>query len=153
MAKKNAKIDLSSPVLYVALGLLLVLFSGEAISWAMTIAGLFFLITGVLAVIGGRLISGIINILMGVAILVLGWLMVSIVLLVLGLVVAFKGVMALVEELKKKKTNLIGIIVAALIIVAGLALAFGNGIGIVIKVVGIVLVIDGVLSLIGVRKK
>ena len=152
MAKKKNGLDLSSPLLYIVLGALLVVFPGTAISWAMTIAGLFFLITGILDVVKGKLISGIVGIIIGVAILVLGWLLVDIVLLVLGVMIALKGIIALIEELKKKKTNIIGIIVAIVTIVAGAALAFGNGLDLVITIVGIVLIVDGVLGLLGARK-
>ena len=152
MAKKKNGLDLSSPLLYIVLGALLVVFPGTALSWAMTIAGLFFLITGVLDVVKGKLISGIVGIIIGVAILVLGWLLVDIVLLVLGIMIALKGIIALIEELKKKKTNIIGIIVAIVTIVAGAALAFGNGLDLVITIVGIVLIVDGVLGLLGARK-
>ena len=151
MAKKQ-KVNLSSPLLYIVLGALLVIFKTQMLSWAMTFAGLFFILTGLLDLTKKRNSTGIINIAIGVIILIVGWTLVKIVLLVLGVFIAAKGVMTLVEILNQKKRNALRVVFAALTIAAGVALAFGNLLGNLIVLVGILLIVDGVLGLVGAKK-
>ena len=152
MAKKNAS-NLFSAILYLVLGILLIVFKSATIGWAMTIAGIVFIISGLLDVIKKNFASGAVSLIIGIAILVLGWLATAIVLLVLGLLIAIKGLVALIEEFRKKKLSVFGILFAILTIVVGLMLAFGNGLDILILLCGIFLIVDGVLGLIGVITK
>lgn len=151
MAKKQ-NINLTSPLLYILLGVLLVIFKTQMLNWAMTFAGLFFALTGLIDLIKGRSASGVINIAIGVIILVVGWTLVNIVLLVLGIFIAAKGVMNLVEILKRPKKNALSVVFAALTIAIGVALAFGDLLGDLIVIIGVLLIIDGVLGLFGAKK-
>ena len=148
MAKKQS-LSISSPLLYIILGALLVLFKDQMLGWAMTIAGIFFIVMGVLDVLKKNLSSGLVNLFIGVAIIAAGWLIAGIVLLVLGLFIAFRGVMDLLAVLKLKSKGLMKFLSPVLTIIIGLALAFGNGVGIIITVVGVLLILDGVLALLG----
>lgn len=148
MAKKQS-LSISSPLLYIILGALLVLFKNQMLGWAMTIAGIFFIVTGVMDVLKKNLSSGIVNLFIGVAIIAAGWLIAGVVLLVLGLFIAFRGVMDLLAVLKLKSKGLMKFLSPVLTIIVGLALAFGNGVGIIITVVGVLLILDGVLALLG----
>lgn len=150
MAKKT--INISSPVLYLILGILLMVFKMQMLSWAMTLAGIAFVVMGVLDIINKRTKSGIFNIALGVIILVVGWTILNVVLLVLGVLIAAKGVMDLVEVLKRKKRNALKVILAALTIALGVALALGDLLGNLIWIVGLFLVIDGALGLLGAKK-
>lgn len=150
--KKKVTFDLTSPVLYIVLGLLLALFPGNALNWAMTLAGIFFIVSGVVDLIKFNVFGGIVNVCIGVIILVLGWTLVGIVLLVLGIMIAVKGFIALISDLKRKKKSIFRIIVDIVTILVGFALAFGNALHNMLVIVGIVLVIDGVLGLIGAKK-
>ena len=49
MAKKSNN-ELISALLYIILGVLLIVFKGATIGWAMTIAGIFFIVSGILDV-------------------------------------------------------------------------------------------------------
>ena len=151
MAKK-LNLNTSSPLLYIVLGALLVLFGNSMLGWAMTIAGIFFIVTGVLDILKGNLVSGIVNLFIGIAIIAAGWLIVDVVLLVLGLFIAFRGAMDLVPLLKNGVKDVVRYISPVLTVVVGLALAFGNGVEIIITIVGVLLIIDGALALLG-RKK
>ena len=151
MAKKQ-NINLASPLLYILLGVLLVVFKAQMLNWAMTFAGLFFILIGLVDLVKGRAASGVINIAIGVIILVVGWTLVNIVLLVLGVFIAAKGVMSLIEILKRPKKNALSVVFAALTIAIGVALAFGDLLGNLIVVLGVLLIIDGVLGLIGAKK-
>ena len=101
MAKKTNS-ELFSALLYIIIGALLVIFRSETLGWAMTIAGVIFVISGVLDVFKRNWAGGIISLIIGIAILVLGWAAAQIVLLVLGVLIAIKGVVSLINVLKKK---------------------------------------------------
>ena len=142
--------ELISALLYIILG---VLFKGATLGWAMTIAGIFFIISGVLDVVRKNMTSGAVSLIIGIAILVLGWLATQIVLLVLGVLIAIKGVLALVDAFKRSSKNALTILFPILTVVVGLAIAFGNGVDIILVVCGVLLAIDGALGLLAALKK
>lgn len=151
MAKKQLS-NLSSPLICIALGALLMIFRGEMIKWAVIIAAAFFIIMGVIDVIKGRTKSGIMNIALGVIIYLAFLVLFDIILVILGILIAAKGLIDLIEVLKSKKKNVLGVVFAALTIAIGIALAFGDLLGDLIWVIGLLLVIDGVLGLLGAKK-
>ena len=152
MAKKQNS-ELFSSLLYIIIGVLLVIFRSQTLNWAMTIIGAFFVISGALDLLKKNYTGGAISLAIGIAILVLGWLAVGIVLLVLGILIAVKGVVALIDVLKKNKKNALEILFPILSVVVGLMLAFGNGLDVMIIIVGVLMAIDGVLGLLGSLKK
>ena len=152
MAKKSNN-ELVSAILYIILGVLLIVFKGATLGWAMTIAGIFFIVSGVLDVVRKNMTSGAVSLIIGIAILVLGWLATQIVLLVLGVLIAVKGVLALVDAFKRSKKNALSLLFPILTVVVGLAIAFGNGVDIILVVCGVLLAIDGVLGLLAALKK
>ena len=152
MAKKRNS-ELFSSLLYIVIGILLAVFPGDALNWAMTIAGIFFVISGALDLIKMNWIGGAVSLIIGIAILVLGWALTGIVLLVLGILIAVKGVITLISVLKKDGANALEVIFAILTIIVGLVLAFGNALSTLVIIVGILLALDGVLGLIGALKK
>ena len=153
MAKKSNS-SFSSPILYIILGALLVVFRSQMLNWAMTLAGIFFIVSGAVDISKKNTVGGIVSLIIGIAILVLGWALASIVLLVLGVLIAIKGLIELVDvlKLKKKKRSFIKLIFPILTIIVGLALAFGNGLDFMIVAVGVILIVDGVLGIIGAKK-
>jgi len=151
MAKKSG-LNISSPLLYIILGILLVVFGGQMLNWAMTIAGVFFAVIGVLDIVKGRVGSGLLNLIIGVVILVMGWTILDLVLLVLGILLIVRGALDLVAVFKRKRKNALMLISPILTIVIGVALGFGNLLSDIILVVGILLIIDGVLGLVGSKK-
>ncbi len=152
MAKKQNN-ELVTSILYIVIGVLLAIFRNEALGWAMTIAGVLFIVSGILDVVKKNYAGGAVSLVIGIAILVLGWLVQWIVLLVLGILIAVKGVIALIEVLKKSKKNALEIVFPILSVVLGLGLAFGNAVSWIILIAGILLAIDGALGLIGALKK
>ncbi len=149
--KKNS--ELFSSILYIVIGILLVIFRAQTLNWAMTIAGIFFIVSGVLDLVKKNYTGGAVSLIIGLAILILGWLAVEIVLLVLGILIAVKGIVALIDAFKKSNKNALDLVFPVLTTVVGLLLAFGNGVDIMILIVGILLAIDGVIGLIGAMKK
>ena len=152
MAKKTNP-ELFSSLLYIVIGILLVVFKSQTLNWAMTIVGLFFVISGVLDLVKKNYTGGAVSLIIGIAILVLGWAAAQIVLLVLGILIAVKGIVAFIDAFKKKRTNALDLVFPVLTVVVGLMLAFGNALDIMIIIVGVLLAVDGVLGLIASLKK
>lgn len=151
--KKKANSELFSSLLYILIGILLVVFKSETLGWAMTIAGIFFVISGLLDLIKKNWAGGAVSLIIGIAILVLGWAAAKIVLLVLGIMIAIKGIVSLIDVLKRKKKNALQLLFPVLTVIVGLMLAFGNALNIMIIIVGVLLIVDGFLGLIGSLKK
>ena len=152
MAKKTRS-ELFSSLRYIIIGVLLVIFRSQTLGWAMTIAGIIFVVSGVLDLIKKNWAGGAVSLIIGIAILVLGWVAAKIVLLVLGILIAIKGIVALIAVFKKSQKNALEIVFPILSVVVGLMLAFGNGLDIMIVIVGVLLAIDGVIGLLGALKK
>ena len=148
MAKKANIGNLFSAILYILLGVVLVAFPGRALKWGMLVAGAFFLISGILDLVKKNFAGGLVSVLFGIIILVLGSLVLDIGLLVLGILIALKGIVDLINELKARRVTVLGILFPIITFIIGCALAFGNGFGWLILVVGIFLIVYGVLGLI-----
>ena len=152
MAKKTNS-ELFSSLLYIIIGVLLVIFRSQTLGWAMTIAGIIFIVSGALDLIKKNWTGGAVSLIIGIAILVLGWVAAKIVLLVLGILIAIKGIVALINVFKKSEKNALEIVFPILSVVVGVMLAFGNGLPVMIAIVGVLLAIDGVIGLLGALKK
>lgn len=152
MAKKTNS-ELISSLLYIIIGVILVIFRSETLGWAMTIAGVFFVICGIIDLVKSNWAGGAVSLIIGIAILVLGWAATKIVLLVLGILITVKSIVLLVSVLKAKKKNALDIVFPIISAVVGIMLAFGNGLDIMIIIVGVLLAIDGVIGLVGSIKK
>lgn len=150
---KKQNSELFSSLLYIIIGVLLVIFRSHTLGWAMTIAGIFFVISGILDMLKKNWSGGAVSLIIGISILVLGWLATKIVLLVLGIMIALKGVVALIDVLKGKPSNALEFVFPILSVVVGLMLAFGSGLDLMIIIVGILLAIDGAIGLVGALKK
>lgn len=152
MAKKTSS-ELSSSLLYIIIGVLLVIFRSQTLGLAMTIAGIIFVVSGILDLVKQNWVGGAVSLIIGISILILGWAAAQIVLLVLGILIAIKGIVSLIDVLKKKRKSALMILYPVLSIAVGLLLAFGNGLDIVIIIVGVLLIVDGVIGLLGSLKK
>ena len=152
MAKKT-NFKLFSSLLYSIIGALLVIFRSQTLEWAMTIAGIVFVISGILDLVQENWAGGAVSLIIGIAILILGWAATQIVLLVLGILIAVKGIVALINVLKKGARNALEAIYPILSVVIGIMLAFGNGLDVMIIIVGVLLAVNGVIGLVGSLKK
>ena len=150
---KKPQSELFTSILYIAIGVLLAIFRSGSLDIAMTIAGVFFIISGVLDIVKKNYVGGAVSAGIGVAIILLGWLATKIVLLILGILIAVKGVIALIEVIKKASKNVLEMIFPVLSIVLGIMLAIGGGLDLIILIVGIVLAVNGVIGLLGALKK
>ena len=152
MAKKSNS-ELFSSLLYIIIGVLLIVFRSQTLGWAMTIVGALFVLSGILDLIRMNWAGGAVSLIIGILILVLGWAAAQIVLLVLGILIAVKGVVALIDVLKRKNPGVLAVLYPVLSIVVGLMLAFGNALDMMIIIVGVLLIVDGVIGLLGSLKK
>lgn len=152
MAKKTNS-ELFSSLLYIIIGVLLVIFRSQTLGWAMTIAGVVFVVSGILDLVKKNWVGGAVSLIIGILILILGWAAAQIVLLVLGILIAVKGVVALIDVLKRKNPGVFAVLYPVLSIVVGLMLAFGNALDMMIIIVGVLLILDGVIGLLGSVKK
>lgn len=150
MAKKS-KLNLSSPLLYIILGALLAIFGQGILGWAIYVVGVCFIVMGIVDVIGKRMTSAIVNIIIGIVIIALAK-VINIIFPILGILVAIKGVMDLLEVMKRSRKSILAILVPVLTIVVGVGIAFGGLLGDVLRIVGVLLIIDGVLGFLGLKK-
>lgn len=152
--KKSLKASgVLASLLYIVIGVLLLIFPGEALAWAMTIAGIVFVVFGALELLKKNWLGGIVSLLIGIMILVLGWKVAGIVLLILGIMIAVKGAISLIEVLKSKNKSLLSILFPCLTIICGVVLAFGNGLSIILTIGSILIILDGIFGLIASLKK
>lgn len=152
MSKKIDK-NLSSAILYIIVGVLLIIFKSAVVDWAMFVVGAIFIVSGVLDVLKKNYTGGGVSLIIGLVIILLGALLKDIVLIVLGILIAVKGVFALIEALKKKKLDIVEIVFTSLTIVTGILLAFGDGLDILLVIGGVLLAVDGVVGLLAALKK
>ena len=153
MAKKQS-FNLSSPLLYIILGALLFIFGLELIGLLMTIAGIFFVVMGIVYLVRRRVVSGVVNLVIAAIIIYLGWAIGEIVLTILGIIIVAKGVLDLFSLLKHKRVNVLNVIFVVLTVAIGLMLAVSPSgfLQTAMKIAGALLIVDGILGLIGAKK-
>lgn len=145
--------ELLSSIILILVGLLLAIFRDSVLQWAMTAAGVVFVVFGIIDVVRKNWVNGAASIIIGAAIIVLGWTLVSIVLIVLGVLLAIKSIISLYEMVKFKNKNVMELIYAICGIILGVLLAFGNLLSVLILIAGILLIVDGIVGLVGELKK
>ena len=150
---KKSNPELISSLLYILIGVLLVVFRDRALGWAMTIAGALFLVFSVLELLKNNWTGGAVSLIIGLSIIIFGWVLTEIVILVFGILIVLKGVVALIDELRRFKQNAVDIIFAVLTIVIGLLLAFGELLSIMIAIAGVMLMFNGIIKLINSETK
>ena len=150
MAKKSSINGggIFTSLIYIVLGALLLLFPGEALKWAMMIAGIVFIVFGALELLKKNYIGGILSLIIGVAIMIFGLALTGLVMLVLGVLIAIKGALAVIAALKRKRKTLLSILFPCLTIVCGVVLAFGNALGTILMIGAILIILDGIFGLI-----
>ena len=150
MAKR--KNQMMASLLYIVIGVLFVVFRVNTLHWMMTAVGLAFVIAGAVDLSKRSNISGIASLAIGVAVLILGWVATQIVLVVLGCLLALKGLLALAEAIRRKKSAF-EIFISAVTLALGVLLALGNAMEILVLIVGILLIADGILGVISAAKR
>jgi uncharacterized membrane protein HdeD (DUF308 family) len=147
---KKKQSNLTTAMLYVIVGILFCIFRAGLLNWLLTIAGILFLVVGVLDLIKKDMTSGIVSLVIGLVIMLGGWLFLEIVLLIFGILVAVKGVLALLAALKAK--NVWDIVFSAVTVFVGLMLVVSKWAMVdwLFVIIGILMIIDGVMEIIGI---
>ena len=150
-AKKKSSSNFTSAIIYIVIGALFCIFKAGVLDWIMTVAGVLFIVFGVLDLVKNSTTTGIINVAIGVIILLGGWFFLEVVLLVFGILLTVKGVIALVNALKALNKSFIEILFAALTVAVGLMLIASKWalIDWFFIAVGVIFIVDGVLALLG----
>lgn len=147
--KKNNS-NLTSAVLYVVVGILFCIFRAGLLDWMLTIAGILFLAVGIFDLIKKDITGGVVSAVIGLVIILGGWLFLEIVLLIFGILVAAKGLLALLPALKEKKVW--DIVFSAVTVVVGVMLVVSKWamVDVVFLIIGILMLLDGIMELIGI---
>ncbi len=147
MAKKRSSNLQTTALLYIAIGILFIIFKATVLDWMMTGIGILFIVNGIIDVTKSRTVSGIVGIVIGAVIILGGWTLTGLILIIFGVSLAVKGVVDLIPALKRKK--LIPILSAALTVAAGILVIIGKWIVLdwFFIALGIILIVDGIIAL------
>ncbi len=156
--KMSSKI--SSAVISVAVGILFIVLKGSVISITMTIIGAAAIIMAVVDFANKQNKPGVIKCIIGVAVLVLGWLLVDIALYLIAGVLIILGVSQIISAIKLNELcnpvqKVFMIIKPVASLGAGFCLLFNKGgtIDTLFIVVGVLVLIEGMLSLVDPTEK
>ncbi len=146
--KKSGSNNLINAALYILVGILLCLFNKSVFGWLITGIGVLMIVSGVLKCIKGEVLYGVLSAVIGVVIITCGWFD-AIALIVLGVAIAINAFMDLLVYLRHK--NIIGILASGITVAVGVMLALQKTLLFewLFLVLGIVLIVDGLLTLIG----
>lgn len=147
---------LISALMTILLGVLFIIFKEQVVSIALSVFGIVLIITAILELIKKNWGSGIVKAFLGIAVLLVGGLLLHIALIVIGVVLLIYGALELIKRIVAiiKKQNgklwatIVGFISPIVCIIAAIALISGNFLGWAIIVAGVLLIINGALSLI-----
>ena len=151
MASKKINSNLMSAIMYIVIGALFCIFKAGVLDWLMTIAGILFIVFGIIDLVKGTTTSGVINIAIGAVILIGGWFFIEVVLIVFGILLAVKGTIALINALKARNVSVFNVIFAVLTLAVGVMLIVSKWalIDWFFIVMGVIFIVDGVLGLFG----
>lgn len=139
---------LTSPLLTLAIGVLLLIFKGGIVSIALTVLGVVFLVMGIVDIINKQTQTGIIRLIVGAVIIVFGWLLVTVALYIIAVILAITGLYGLFGLISQKKKISVMYLNPILLLIAGVCLFFNQGTAIdwVFIVVGAVFVVQGLIG-------
>lgn len=140
---------LTSPLISLLIGILLIVFKGDIISIALTVLGALFIVLGIIDLTNNQNQVGIVRIVVGVVIIAFGWFLVSVALYVIAVLLVIAGAGAVFNLTSKKAKFSIAYLQPILFILAGLCLFFSQGTTVswVFIVVGAILAVQGVMGL------
>jgi len=147
MAKKKSSNLQTTALLYIAIGILFIIFKTTVLDWMMTGIGVLFIINGIIDITKERAVNGIVGIVIGAVIIIGGWAITDLILIIFGVLLAIKGIIDLGNALKRKK--LIPILSSALTVAAGVLVVIGKWIVLdwFFIALGIILIVDGIIAL------
>lgn len=137
--------------LYVLIGVALCIWRSGVLNILMTVVGALCILYGAIELFNGHVTPGVIAIAIGIVLIVCGWTIATYVLLVIGILLLVKGVIDMINLIKKKGSNAMAWVNVVVTIALGIVLCVSPFAitDILILVIGIVFIIDGVLALFG----
>ncbi len=152
---KNQSNKLLTSVITIVLGVLLMVWKTSIISIAITLFGVYLIILGILDLVNKKdETTAIIKLIVGVAAILLAWLLTAVAVITLGVILMLHGITLILDIIKSNKQvkGLVPTImlwaVPVISIVAGLFIAFGSGMDWAFIVVGVIVIIEGMISLV-----
>lgn len=151
-SRKNYGSTAVTAVLYMAVGVLFFIFRSGMLNVPMTVAGVAFIVAGIVSLVNKALISGVFYMIIGALVLLCGWLFVEVVLLVFGVLLFARGLLDLVASFKVNSA--FALIASALTIVAGVMLVVSKWAMLdwIFVVLGVLFFADGVMALFGKKR-
>ena len=148
---------LISAFMTLAVGILFLILKTDVISIAITVISLALFLKAALDVIRLRILSGVVKVVLGIAVLIVGWWLIDVAVLILGAVLLAFGALRFLKALFRRKRGvrlwkiIITLIEPVICVMGALLLINSRGVALegVVTVVGIILVVDGVLALLG----
>ena len=149
--QKNS--SLMTAVLTIALGIVFVIKRGGVLGLAVSLVGIVLIIAAIFDLVKKDTTAAIIKGVIGIGVLVFGNLFIHLALYLIAIMLLMMGLLQLVQALRNKNRNTIALITPVLSVLAGICLLFqqGSSVDWIFVMVGIVLIIEGILSL-GSRK-
>ena len=152
---KNEKTkQLLGAILSIVIGVLCIVLQNQVLGWLMTGIGVLLIVSGLLdLILAKNLISFVVKAVIGAAIILLGWLAVTVVLYIIAVLMVIYGILGILQISANPAAG-VGLKILALFrpvlnLVVGICLFFNQGgtVQWVLIVVGILLVVDGILSM------
>ncbi|MBR6760422.1 MAG: DUF308 domain-containing protein [Oscillospiraceae bacterium] len=149
--QKNS--SLMTAVLTIALGIVFVIKRGGVLGLAVSLVGIVLIIAAIFDLVKKDTTAAIIKGVIGIGVLVFGNLFIHLALYLIAIMLLMMGLLQLVQAIRNKNRNTIAWITPVLSVLAGICLLFqqGSSVDWIFVMVGIVLIIEGILSL-GSRK-
>ena len=141
-------------LMYIVLGALFIILKGEVISIAMTAVAFYLIVTGILALSKKMTNTGVIYLVCGLIVLFFGWVFVSVAVYVIAALLLIYGILQLINVSKLKIKGFKKYLEPILNIVIGLCflLNLGNTINWIFYVLGILFIVEGILTLLFSKK-
>ena len=140
--------------MYIVLGALFIILKGEVISIAMTAVAFYLIVTGILALSKKMTNTGVIYLVCGLIVLFFGWVFVSVAVYVIAALLLIYGILQLINVSKLRIKGFKKYLEPILNIVIGLCflLNLGNTINWIFYVLGILFIVEGILTLLFSKK-
>ena len=136
-----------SAVMYVVIGILFCTLRSGMLNIVMSLIGALLIAMGVINIlINKNNIAGILNIAIGLLVILGGWLFIKAALITFGVMIILKGPMDLLNSLKFK--TVLGVLSAVITMVVGILVIFSNWLDVLFLVLGVILIINGILTLV-----
>lgn len=134
----------------IVLGALFVVQRSGVIHTAITLIAAILLLSAILDLIKKQIGSGVVKGVVAVCVMVFGWLFVELALYLIAAVLLLNGISQLIQIVKEKPISYLPYAAPVFSLIAGSCLLFNQGGAVdwIFVVVGIVLIVDGILSMV-----